>query len=156
MVDFERREFVKKSAATITVTTACLCGLGACAAYTGISKTPAAAAGSFTLSDGTLIIDLEKEPALQQIGGAVKILDAGLPDGLIIARVAENRYETASLHCTHRGVELEYDHGKTRFQCPSIGSSAFALDGTRVSGPARRSLVAYDSALDGDKLTIRL
>ncbi len=156
MTDTNRREFLKQGVATVAVASGCLCGMGGCATYTGISKTPAANPSSLARVGTTLTVNLAAEPALREIGGAVKIRDAGIPDGLIIARVAESRFEIASLLCTHRGVELEYDHAGARFQCPSLGSSAFTLDGARVGGPARRPLTAYEAALEGDTLTIRL
>lgn len=156
MDKLDRRQFVTKSAATVTVTFACLCGLSACAAYSGISDTPAATPGSVAI-DGRVVTDnLAKEPTLRAVGGAIKIRHASIPDGLIIAHVEESRYEVVSLRCTHRGVELEYDHPRTRFQCPSLGSSVFTLDGANVSGPARRPLREYQAGVDGSTLTIRL
>ncbi len=156
MVDIDRRDFIKKSAASIAVTSACLCGLSGCAAYSGISKTPAANPDAIAFDGTVLAVDLAREPALRQIGGAVKVRDTDFPDGLIIARVEKNRYVIASLFCTHRGVELEYVHEKTRFQCPSLGSSVFALDGANVSGMARQPLKSYEATLDGDILSIRV
>ena len=154
MVDIDRRDFIKNGTASIVVTSACLCGLNGCAAYTGISKTPSANPDAITFDGNVLTIDLASEPTLRRIGGAVKVRNDEVPDGLIIACLAERRYAIASLLCTHRGVELEYDHQKTRFECPSIGSSVFSLDGTRVSGMARQPLRSYEAALEGDILTI--
>ena len=156
MTDIDRRDFLKKGVATVVITSGCLRGMSGCATYTGVSDTPAANPNSIKRDGATLTVNLASEPALRKVGGAVKILDADIPDGLIIARVEERRYEIASLACTHRGVELEYDHERSRFQCPSLGSSVFALDGARVSGPARRPLMAYEAVLEGDFLTIQL
>ncbi len=156
MADIDRRDFIKKGAASIAVTSACLCGLNGCATYTGISDTPAANPEAVAFDGTVLTVDLASEPALRQIGGAVKVRNTDLPDELIIARVEESRYVIASLLCTHRGVELEYDHEKTRFQCPSLGSSVFALDGARVSGMARQPLKSYEAVLKGDILAIRV
>ena len=156
MTKVDRRDFIKKGVATVAITSGCLCGLSGCATYTGVSDTPAADPKSVERDGATITVNLASEPALREVGGAVKILDADLPDGLIIARVEASRFEVVSLLCTHRGVELEYDRERSRFQCPSLGSSVFALDGARVSGPARRPLMAYDAVLDGDILTIRL
>ncbi len=156
MADIDRRDFIKKGAASIAITSACLCGLNGCATYTGISRTPAANPDSITFDGTVLTVDLASEPALRQIGGAVKVRNSDFPDGVIIARVEESRYVIASLLCTHRGVELEYDHERTLFQCPSLGSSVFALDGARVSGMARQPLESYEAVLEGDILTIRL
>ncbi len=93
---------------------------------------------------------------MRQVGGAVKVRNSDLPDELIIARVEENRFVIASLLCTHRGVELEYDRENTRFKCPSLGSSVFALDGANVSGMARKPLRTYEAVLESNSLTIRV
>ncbi len=154
MVNLDRRRFVRDGAVAVAATSACLCGLGGCAAYTGVGATPAAAPGSFTLRDGVLTVELSKAPGLDTIGSAVKILHPAIPDGLIVARVDENRYEVVALACTHRGVELEYDHQRGRFRCASIGRSAFSMDGENISGPANRPLRAYDAVLADGRLTI--
>ena len=156
MVDIDRRDFIKKGAASIAVTSACLCGLAGCATYTGISKTPAANPDSITFDGSVLTVDLAAEPTLRQIGGAVKVRNTDLPDELIIARVEESRFVIASLLCTHRGVELEYDQESAQFQCPSLGSSVFALDGANVSGMARKPLRSYEAVLEGNILAIRV
>ena len=156
MVDIDRRDFIKNGAATVAVTSACLCGLNGCATYTGISKTPAANPDSITFDGSVLTVNLASEPALRQVGGAVKVRNSDLPDELIIARVEEDRFVIASLLCTHRGVELEYDHENTRFQCPSLGSSVFALNGANVSGMARKPLRSYEAVLESNILTIRV
>lgn len=154
MVDIDRRKFIRNGAVTVAFTSACVCGFGGCAAYTGVGKTPAAVPESFSLQGGRLVIDLAKEPRLGQPGGAVKILHPNLPDGLILARVAQDRFEIASLLCTHRGVEVDYDHERGHFQCASIGSSTFALDGRRLGGPAKRPLKEYQAMLDDGRLII--
>ncbi len=124
--------------------------------YTGISETPAAEPDAVSFDGSILSVDLAAEPTLQQIGGAVKVRNADTPDGLIIARVAENEYAVASLLCTHRNVELEYDHSDARFRCPSLGSSVFTLDGVRESGMARRPLRSYQATLEAGSLKIRI
>ena len=156
MDNLDRREFVKTGAVAVTVTCACLGGLNGCATYTGVSSTRGANPGSVTVDGDILTVNLAMEPSLRQVGGAVKIRHSGVPDGVIIAHVEENRYEVVSLLCTHRGVELEYDHGQTRFQCPSLGGSVFTLEGANVGGPAGRPLRVYEAVLEDDVLTIRV
>ncbi len=156
MTEISRRDFIKTGAVTVVVTTACLSGLGGCAAYTGVGSTPAAAPGSFLFDGGKFVVDLAKEPRLGEAGGAVKILHPSVPDGLILARVADDRFEVVSLSCTHRGVEVDYDHQRGRFQCASIGSSTFALDGQRLGGPAKGPLKAYSATLDNGRLIVSI
>ena len=73
---------------------------------------------------------------------------------MILAHVEDNRFEIASLHCTHRGVEVEYDHLETRFKCPSLGHSTFTMDGANISGPAKRPLKKYEAVLKDALLII--
>ncbi|MDJ0739996.1 MAG: Rieske 2Fe-2S domain-containing protein [Gammaproteobacteria bacterium] len=156
MEDLGRREFIKQSATAVSAVTACLCGLSGCAAYTKVSNTPAASPAAVTVDRGTLIVNLAKEPHLSEVGGAVKVLHADIPDGVIIARIAQDRYAAVSLLCTHRGVELEYEHPRGHFQCPSLGGSVFALDGANVGGLAGRPLKDYDAIVENGMLSIRL
>ena len=80
----------------------------------------------------------------------------GIPGGIIIAHVEDRRFEIASLLCTHRGVEVEYDPAQMMFICSSLGSSAFTLDGANVSGPAETPLKNYEGVLDEGILMIRM
>ncbi len=103
-----------------------------------------------------MTIDLSKEAALAEAGGSVKIKHAQLSDGIIIAQVDRNRFEIASLLCTHRGVEVEYDQEKGNFTCASLGSSKYSLDGDNISGPAEKPLKNYEAELQGENLVIKL
>jgi len=156
MEKINRRQFIKKSAMTIAVTSSCLCNLNGCATFTKIGNTPAIIPESFTLKGNTLTIDLSNEPVLNKVGGAVKIKHTVIPDGMIIAHVEDNKFEIASLLCTHRGVEVEYDHTQTNLKCASLGGSTFAIDGNRVSGPAEKPLIEYKAVLTNSVLIINL
>lgn len=159
MENINRRGFLKSGAATVVVTSACLCGLGGlsgCATITKVGDTPEIGKEAFTLANGILSIDLSKEAALAEVGGSVKIKHAQLPDGIIIANVDRNRYEIASLLCTHRGVEVEYNQDENNFTCASLGNSKFSLDGGNIGGPAEKPLKNYEAELQGQNLVIRL
>ena len=156
MEPINRRLFLKRGAATVAVTSVCVCTLSGCASITKVGDTPAANPESFILKNRLLSIDLTKETKLREVGGAVKIKHDDIPDGIIVAHVEENRFEIASLACTHRGVEVEYDASVKNFQCASLGGSTFTLDGTNVSGPAERPLKKYDAILDNDTLSVKI
>jgi Rieske Fe-S protein len=155
-MEINRREFFKKSAATFVVTSTCLCNLNGCATFTKIGNTPEINPDSYTFKDNILTIDLSKEPILNKVGGAVKVKHAGIPNGLIIAHVEDKRYEIASLLCTHRGVEVEYDHAQTGFECASLGSSTYTIEGRNVKGPADKPLKNYEGVLNNGILTINV
>jgi len=147
---------LKKGAVTIVVTSTCLCGLNGCATITKIGNTPAINPDSYALTNNILTIDLSKEVNLSQVGEAVKIKHSDIPNGLIIAHVEENRFEVASLLCTHRGVEVEYDHEQTNFSCASLGGSTYEINGKNISGPATKPLKDSEAALKDGILTIKI
>jgi len=103
-----------------------------------------------------MVIDLSKEPILSQVGGVVKIRQDDIPSKIIIAHTQKNTYKIASLLCTHRGVEIEYDHKKQHFECASLGNSTFTLSGQNKGGPAEKPLQAYEVTLQGSILTIKI
>ncbi|HUT54749.1 MAG TPA: Rieske 2Fe-2S domain-containing protein [bacterium] len=159
MRKMKRREFMAGSAATAAVAGACACGLGGCATFTGVGKTPAIPAGSYMIERGKVKIVLDKAPELAKAGGSVKIDDPNLPEPLIVAHAPDGSYVAVGLKCTHRGVELEYQPKANIFRCASLGRSAFRPAGTRIKGPAKKPLKSCDARLallDKNKLVIQL
>lgn len=156
MGTLNRRQFLQQGALTIAVTSTCLCSISGCATATKIGSTPAIHPESFTVADKILTIDLSKEAVLGQVGGAVKITHPDIPDGMILAHVDENRFEVASLRCTHRGVEVEYQHSQQQFKCASLGGATFTLEGHNIKGPAKKPLQAYEAVLEEAILRIAL
>ncbi len=156
MENISRRRFLKTSAATAAVVSACMCGLSGCATITKVGDTPPIHPEAFKIEDGILSVHLSKEPVLSKVGGSVKVTDPSIPDGLILVHDEENSYKIASLLCTHRGVEVEYDHGAGLFECASLGGSRFSLQGEKMSGFAETPLKAYDAVLKDGVLTVRI
>jgi hypothetical protein len=94
---------------------------------------------------------LDKAPALTNVGGSVKIIDARLPMPLLVARTGEATYTVVSLLCPHRHVEVEYQHQNKLFRCASLGHSKFGLDGKLLkSMTTKESISHYAAALDLD------
>jgi Rieske Fe-S protein len=152
MGDLSRRGFIGRGIAGVAGAGACLCGVGGCATFSKIGDTPPLAAAAYRRQQNTLVIDLARAPELRQVGGSAKIVAAGV----ILARVGEKAFVAAALRCTHRGVELEYDHDEKVFECASLGDSEYRLDGTNIDGPATRPLQVFRTSLVGDKLTVKL
>jgi Rieske Fe-S protein len=147
-----RKEFLIGSA---TVAGACMCGLSGCATITKVGNTPRIEASAYSIVDGPIVqLSLEKSPHLASVGGSGKIIDTELGDSLIIVRTADTEYVANSIKCTHRGVEVEYHHDKTKFKCASLGGSEFALDGSRLSGFAKDPLKTYPISVEQGVLTI--
>lgn len=156
MKDMKRREFLKAGAMAVVVTSTCLCGLNGCSSFTKIGHTLDARPEALDRKGNELLIDLSKEPVLSRVGGAVKIKNEHLPKGIIIAHTEENTYQIVSLTCPHRDVEVEYDPKKQRFECASIGSSTFTLNGQNTGGPARKPLQNYSARIQGNILIIKI
>ena len=157
-----RRKFISNS--TIIVAGACVCGIPGCATITGVGNTPEINPKAYEIvNDTTLRVDLSSTVHLSEVGGSEKILgtvENTLVDSIIIARTDKNNYVVAQLGCTHRGVELEYQHDDERFKCASLGGSQFYLDGTNDGGPAATNgpnpLRIYSSNLVDNMLTLTL
>jgi len=152
MNKINRREFIE----TAALAGACACGLTGCATFTKIGDTPPIESGAYKVEQpGKVIVTLNKAPSLA-VGKAVKIVDPSLSDPLIIARVEQDKFVVASLRCTHRGVELEYQADQKRFCCASLGHSRFTLDGHKLGGPAPRPIKTYTASVTDGILTIKL
>lgn len=156
MKTLDRRQFLKKSSLTVAVGATALYGLNSCASFTKVGSTPVIDPGALKVNNHQLKIDLAKEPELSQVGGSIKIQNENIPEGIIVARVDEHMIEIASLKCTHRGVEVEYDQQNKRFECASIGHSTFSLDGENLGGPAKHPLKNYQASVEDGILIINL
>lgn len=148
MTRIHRRDFLSDLAAAGAGT--CLCGAGGCATFSKVGNTPAIAVDAYSIEDRRVSIALDKAPELGEIGGAVKIIDPRLPAAMIVGRTGDTDYVAVSLHCPHRGVEVEYRSEEGEFRCASLGHSRFDTDGVRRKGPAQRSLQSFDVALEPD------
>jgi Rieske Fe-S protein len=156
MPDMKRRDFLKASAAAVMVTSTCLCGLNGCATFTKTGNTMAIKPEALGRKGNKLLIDLSREPLLARVGGAVKIINEHIPQGIIVAHTEDNTYHIASLLCPHRGVEVDYYHKNKRFECASLGSSTFALGGGNIKGPAKKPLQIYEASVQGNILAITI
>jgi len=158
--EITRRKFMSDSTLIVAGACACASGIAGCATITGVGNTPEIDPEAYEIVNSTTIeVDLSLATQLSEVGGSGKILSTDendLADSIIIARTGEDSYVAAQLGCTHRGVELEYKHEDERFQCASIGSSQFYLDGANDSGPAPDPLQPYSAESLENILTILL
>lgn len=146
MTRISRRKFIGEVA--VAGTGACACGLSGCATFTKTGSTPAIPDGAYTIENNKVKITLDKVAELGKVSGSVKIVDAKLPQPIIIARIADADYAVVSIQCPHRGAEVEYKHDAKTFRCASLGHSTFATDGKLLKGLASRSLTKFEAKLD--------
>ena len=159
MKDKNIRAFSVLSASTSILIVVSLFMICSCSSstFTGIGDTPEIVSDAYNINEGSAIhVTLEKVPELKDVGGSVKIIDFRILDSIIIARTGEGNYVVASIHCTHRGTELEYHHDDKCFRCSSIGGSRFKLDGSRIGGPAKKPIKIYRTSLEKGILIIYL
>lgn len=154
MHELSRRRFVK--GAVLTVTGTCVCGIGGCATISGVGNTPPVKQSAYLISENRISVDLNQVPELQKVGGSAKIIDPRLQKSLIVVRTSQDQYIASSIHCTHRGTEVEYHHRESKFQCASLGGSEFHLDGTVIGGPAKGPLQPFQTSLSDKVLLIHV
>ena len=120
------------------------CGLTALAA-TGaatalLADEAMAATGITRRKNGTVVVDVDKVPALRQDNSRVLL---GNVKGTPVAIVRQgDTYTALNLRCTHQGATVNPE--STGWRCPAHGS-LFALDGDLERGPAPTPLAEYSS-----------
>lgn len=71
---------------------------------------------------------------------------------VVVFRADERRVLAYDATCTHNGCPVA--PAGTGFECPCHGSTFNGSDGSVISGPARRPLMALTAAIDGDWITV--
>lgn len=130
-----RREFIAGTAA---------CAGALCAGCVTLNNAPtfdADEAGS---------IPFPKE--LSTPGSQVKVRLRGVDEPVLLWRSADG-YGAASVVCTHRGCEVEYNGGENTLDCPCHGSR-FNADGSVKTGPAKKPLRSYEVEARMDRLRL--
>jgi Rieske Fe-S protein len=112
--------------------------------------------GAWSFADGVLSLDLSKLPELDELGGAVRIEGAVLPEPILVVLGEDARFYAFQNVCTHAGRSIDPLAGTMTLQCCSVSSSTFDYQGNVLSGPAKSPLTSYPLALEGDQLLITL
>ena len=77
-----------------------------------------------------------------------------VPLGSAWLRKKENgEIEALSAVCPHLGCAIDFDQNASTYKCP-CHKSAFAMDGSKMSGPAKRGLDPLPTTVDGGKIKI--
>ncbi len=88
---------------------------------------------------------------LENVGGFVLVKDT--PEGeLMVTRTGAGQYSALSTICPHRQCRVEVK-SPSLIQCP-CHQSAYRIDGTYVSGPAKTGLRRFQVRVDGDIITV--
>ena len=101
---------------------------------------PAADPESWRFEGGQVLLNLSQLPELAHPGGAVRLEGKGLPQRLLVLRSADGGLHAFFNKCTHAGRRLDPLPEGAGIRCCSLGKSTFELDGTLVSGSAKKDL----------------
>ncbi len=73
------------------------------------------------------------------------------PIGVHVVRQGETEVTVFDPHCTHLGCPLSWSTGSENFVCPCHGGS-FNASGEVISGPPPRSMIQYQTRIEGDEI----
>ena len=136
----------------IAVAGPCLCSASAPAACCHAPDLPQA---SLQFDKGVIRIDLKRAPGLLKKGASGRIVDEGRSVDLVVVHVEKKRYVALDRKCTHGGGPVTYIEKRRIVQCTCWGHSQFGLDGTVVTGPAKKKLGVHEVRVAGDTIEIR-
>uniref|UniRef100_Q02D18 Rieske (2Fe-2S) domain protein n=1 Tax=Solibacter usitatus (strain Ellin6076) TaxID=234267 RepID=Q02D18_SOLUE len=111
------------------------------------------------IQPGLVTLDLARTPALQNTGGAVKIIDADRKLQILIARPTDRTFVALDQRCTHGGGALTYVHKHKHIYCTCWGHAKFALDGSVLRWPNKQTpkpLRVHPIVRRGNVLEIRV
>ncbi len=147
-MDYVRREFLLK----ITYTGACMfCSSALASVLAGCGDE------SDPVSFDSAVINIGSEPALQNVGGAVKKRISGINGGnvIIVVRTGDTTFVVLSAICTHQGTEVGLPSNNV-ITCPNHGSQFNAANGNVVRGPAASPLPKFTASYNSNDNTVTI
>lgn len=138
-----RRDFLKKSAASVAVGAFTISTLKLNDAFSAVSEDNNTKSIQKT-------INISDYPALQSVGGYAMISST-----VIVIRTSNTKFTALNTTCTHKKCDVEFN-GK-KFECPCHGSE-FSKFGKVLNGPAKKNLKKYSTTYNEDTgaLTINM
>lgn len=102
---------------------------------------------------GRAVLSFTDHPTLASPGGTAVV--SADDTRIFVLRTSDGGATARSMRCTHQGCIVSWDASASELQCPCHGSR-FAADGRVLAGPAEDPLPAYEAAVDGDTVVVRL
>jgi nitrite reductase/ring-hydroxylating ferredoxin subunit len=106
-----------------------------------------------------LVINLDSEPALKEVGGAIQKAFPEINSGrrLNILRNSETAFLVVTSFCPHEGgtVELPFTPGENMY-CDKHGAEFSYQDGRVLMGPAQSNLQSFEYTFDAAKNTLTI
>ncbi|MFH1434423.1 MAG: Rieske 2Fe-2S domain-containing protein [Pseudomonadota bacterium] len=123
----------------------------------GICVTRLPADGScWKMSDGKIVVDLEKAPELGRPGGAIRIEQSGMDNRILLFLGDDGGYHAFLNKCACSGWRIDPQPGTSTVQCCTLAKSTYSYDGKVLSGPAKEPAQVFPVTKDGNKITISI
>ena len=113
-------------------------------------------AAAWTFSDNTIVIDLDRVPALKEPGGGVRLEDGRLPDRILVIHGNDGFFHAYRNRCGHGGRRMDPVPDENTIQCCSVGKTTCDYTGKVLSGSAKKPTQRYRVEARAGKLTIHL
>lgn len=110
----------------------------------------------FTITEGTLLVDLDRTPELAENGGAVRIEGKDLPVRILVVRTGEGGFVAFRNRCDHGGRRLDHLPDEKLVECCSVGKSRYNYAGELQGGSAKKGIKTYPVEHSGRYLRIQL
>lgn len=120
----------------------------------GIPATKCATEGSWSLDGKNVRIDLGRVMEVAAPGTGVRIEGKGLPERILLIHGTDGEFHAFRNRCTHGGRRL--DSSGDGVQCCSVGKSFFDINGTIMSGSAKKNLKKFKIRRENNYIIIEL
>ena len=105
--------------------------------------TPDAAAGSWSIVDDVLRIDLAREPGLKKTGEARTAVDVERKVNILVVQYEKGRWAAVDRTCTHGGAMCAYQERSKTLRCTSLNHAEYTLEGKLLHGRTHGDLRSY-------------
>jgi len=111
---------------------------------------------AWSFSGNTIVVHLERVPALHERGGGIRLEDDGLPERVLVIHGNDGAYHAFRNRCGHGGRRLDPVPDDETIQCCSVGKTTCGYSGEVLSGSSKKPTHAYRVDAEPGKLTIHL
>ena len=112
--------------------------------------------GCWIYGNNRIEIDLSRVPELAERGQGIRLEGKNLPRRILVIRGENGAYHAFDNRCQHMGRRLDPVPGSETIQCCSISKSTYDYNGNPLFGPAKKTVTALDTRIDGGKLIVTL
>jgi Rieske Fe-S protein len=103
--------------------------------------------------DGKTKVGSVEVASIASLTTGVPVLAEYGDDSVYVVKLAEDSYRVFDAACPHVRCRLHFDTQAKQFVCP-CHSSSFALDGTRLRGPAPRGMVPATFEISAGQIVV--